>query len=59
MSSLWLQRGLLTPNLSSVSNTVGTQGLSAVGQQLPAIIGAFTLLRVLWLLFKESHEVID
>jgi hypothetical protein len=47
----------LTLNWNHVLDTVGIRGLSTTGQQLPALIGAFTFLKVLWLLWKESWEV--
>jgi len=47
----------LTLNWNHVKDTTGGTALSATGQQLHAIIGAFAFLRVLWLLWKDWREV--
>lgn len=47
----------LTLNWNHVIGTTGSAGLVATGQQIPAIMGATTFLRVLYLLVRERRKV--
>ncbi len=47
----------LTINWNNVQGVTGSDGLGNVGQQLPAMIGAFSLIRSVWLIAEEWWDV--
>jgi hypothetical protein len=47
----------LTLSWNSVSGVTRINSLGSVGQQLPTMIGAFSLIRSLWLICEEKYDV--